>query len=152
MEQYEISPRRLKGDLLYCLRTFPQLRLYVRETSGFGGREIINEALQNNLNIIRGPEGLLLFTSEDRPFQFKQSPLKFSIAYERFPDQRTGIIPALATSINPDDTKLPDVNMSFFRSANYQYLVEIYFRGKIPLRFHSWHDKKAGWKNWCVDR
>lgn len=143
-------------DLIYCVNEFEPKRLLIREVGSMGGKIEVNEELKGRvLGIKRLNTGLAISLDKVHVFLYEQDSNwgnKFAISYGRAPDSRTGIVPVLSTGINPDDSSLPEVLVSTIRGGNYRHLLELDFKGKIPLKFYSWFDKKAGWKNWCVDR
>ena len=98
-------------------------------------------------------DGLSILIDGSEVFFFeywKDDDRGFTLAYERMPDKR-GVIPCLPTGVDPDDPDLPPVETSFLRHSNRDHLLEIYFRGKIPLKFYSYFDSDKIWKYWCVD-
>lgn len=157
MEQYEIAKTRYYGDIGFCLQNFKPERIFIRP---IGSREHevksrLDENLTNKkLNLRKVKEGLMIVIDDSEVFLFNQNKEwghKFSVAYERFPNDK-GVIPMLSTGINPDDTTLPPVRISSFRCANYDHMLYLDFKGKIPLKFHSWYDQDKIWKYWQVDR
>jgi len=150
-----MAPARIYGDIQHCLKNYPAERIFIRLVGSMGGTRKVNELLEKRkLSVKRVRGGLSILIDSSEVFLFDQSKWwrrRFTLAYERDPNI-TGIIPCLQTGINPDNPNLPPVNTSFFRSCNYDPLLEIYFKGKIPLKFHSWWDKEQKLKYWCVDR
>lgn len=154
MEQYELAKRLVYSDIKYCLANYTPERLFIRLVGSKGGTTKVRESLENKtLDVKKTPGGLSFLINGSEVFTYALDDIGkgFSLAYERLPNEK-GVIPCLPTGINPDDPKLPPVEISLFRSANMNYFLEIDFKGKIPLKFHSWNDKKIGWKSWCVDR
>jgi hypothetical protein len=154
MEQYELVLDKVYENIQYCLKNYKAKRIFIRLVGSMGGTKKVNEDLENRtFDIKQVFDGLSILIDGSEVFKFEQEGdwgKSFSLGYKRDPDE-TGVISALSTGINPDDPNLPPVNTSFFRSCNYYHLLEIYFEGKIPLKFHSHWNKKAGWKYWCVD-
>lgn len=166
MEQYDLALDKVYGDILYSLENYKAKRIFIRlvgsKISKYRGKkpEIDEDLESKTLSIKQTEEGLSILIDGSEVFMFEQeerldSPgeywgKNFSVGYERDPDEKTGVIPRLPTGINPDDPNLPPVNTSSFRCTNKDYLLEIFFEGKIPLKFHSWFEKPH-WKYWCVD-
>ena len=157
MEQYELAQETVYKDLKYCLKNYKAKSIFIRLVGFRGGTIKVNETIENKtLNIKKVPKGLSILIGGSKVFLYKQDKTwgqSFSLAYERIKDGRYGkLVVMLPEGINPEDPNLPPVNTSFFRSVNFDHLLEIYFEGKIPLKFHSWWDKEKNWKYWRVAR
>jgi len=74
----------------------------------------------------------------------------FSLAYERIFDDGRMHIPG-GISDNPYDTNLPEPKRSFLRHVLDGHLMEIFFKGRVNIIFHSWWIKPH-WKYWTIDK
>lgn len=143
-------------NLRFCLDNYLTDSLYVRLVGSKGGTVKLDEDLEGRtLDFRKSSFGLYLLIDSAEVFHF---PLKdydkgFSLAYERIGQTANGdeIMIMLGTGINPDDGNLPEPRRSFFRNCWDDHLVEIYFKGKINLKFHSWW-QEPHWKYWTIDR
>ncbi len=157
MEQYWI-PRELDfKNLRLCLDNYQIDWLFIRLVGSSGGTVKINESLEGKtLNFCKDSSGLHLFIDSAELFHF---PLKnyndkyskgFSLAYERFEtiDGYERIV-MLSSGIDPYDPKLPEPRRSFLRHVLDNHLMEIFFKGRINLKFHSWWEEPY-WKYWTV--
>ena len=71
------------------------------------------------------------------------------MAYERVFDDGRLYIPS--TGEDPYDETLPEPQKSFLRTVLDGHLMEIFFKGRIDIKFHSlW--EKPNWKYWTVDK
>ena len=151
-------PKRLDfKNLRLCLDNHKAERLYIRLAGSKGGTVKVNESLEGKtLDFKKEKSGLYLLIDSTEVFHF---PLKdynaeyskgFSLAYER-----VGLVNGverlvmLSTGIDPYDPALPEPRRSFLRHDLDDHLLEIYFKGRIHLKFHSWHQKPY-WKYWAV--
>ena len=165
MEQYLIPKKLDFKTLRLCLDNFEPDWLYIRDCGGFRpdgsyriqGMSKINGSLRGKtLDFKKNKNGLYFFIDGAEAFHF---PLKkcyykgFSLAYERIRPTEDGIgrMVMLSTGVDPDDPDLPEPKRSFLRNVLDDHLLEIFFPGKIPLKFHSWWKKEYGWKYWQVD-
>ena len=84
-------------------------------------------------------------------FPLKRYDKGFSIAYERIEPTEDGIgrMVCLSTGIDPYDTSLPEPRRSFLRNVLDEHLIEIFFEGRIHLKFHSWWQEPY-WKYWAA--
>jgi hypothetical protein len=156
MEQYWMSKRFDVKNLRMCIDNYEADELYIRQIGSHGGKVQVNESLAGReLDFKKNSSGLHMIVDKKEVFNF---PLKiydkgFSLAYERF-IKKEGEYPRmviLGEGIDPYDPKLPEPTRSFLRTVLDDYLMEIYFKGRIELKFHSWWDKKSNWKHWVVD-
>jgi hypothetical protein len=160
MEQYWM-PRQLDFEhLRKCLDNYPTEKVYIRDCGGLNpdgssrvqGLIKVNESLEGkSLDFKKDKSGLHILIDSKEVFHF---PLKdyykgFSLAYERY--RKDGRIIILSQGIDPYDPLLPEPKTSMLRNALDSHLVEISFQGRIPLKFHSWWNKKSGWKYWTID-
>ncbi len=156
MEQYWMPKRLDFKNLRICLDNYPVDSLYIRLVGSMGGTVKINENLKGRVfNFKKDKSGLHLFIDSNEVFHF---PLKdyekgFSLAYERIEPIKNGFgrMVALGTGIDPYDPDLPEPQRSFLRTVLDHHLMEIYFKGRINLKFHSWWIKPH-WKYWAIDK
>ena len=52
---------------------------------------------------------------------------------------------------DPYNVNLPEPERSFLRNVWDEHLVEIFFEGRVNIKFHSWWIKPH-WKYWTVDK
>lgn len=161
MEQY-VMPKKLDfKHLRMCLDNYHADYLYIRDCGGYDldgsfrikGLTKVNEDLEGKtVDFKKDKSGLYCTINSKEVFHF---PLKdydsgqkgFSLAYERINDE--GKMIHLSRGIDPDDKNLPDPKRSFLRHILDEHLVEIYFKGKINLKFHSWWIK-PDFKYWKI--
>lgn len=160
MEQYW-TPKELDFEnLRLCIDNHFSTYLFIRlvgSVAASRGVEAskINENLENkNFDFKKDDSGLYLLIDSNEVFHF---PLKdyhkgFSVAYERIESTEDGIgrMIMLSHGINPYDLKLPEPRKSTLRTVLDDHLMEIDFKERIHLKFHSWWEKPY-WKNWTVD-
>jgi len=155
MEQYWMPKELDFENLRFCLDNYVTDSLYIRAVGSRGGEVKVNEDLDwKVLNFRKNSSGLHLFIDSKEVFSF---PLKdyqkgFSLAYERveFVDDIERMI-ILGEGINPYDENLPEPRRSFLRNVLDEHLIEIFFKGRIELKFHSWWEKPH-WKYWDVNK
>ena len=157
MEQYQMPKGLDFQHLRLCLDNYTADHLFIRLKGSSGGTVKVDENLDHkSLDFRRQESGLHLLVDSEEIFHF---PLKgydddltkgFSLAYERF-EQLDGYerLVLLGTGIDPYDPKLPEPRRSYLRHVLDDHLVEIFFRGRIGLEFHSWW-MKPHWKYWKV--
>ncbi len=154
-------PKRLDfKNLRLCLDNYETDWIQIRDCGGHNpdgsyrsqGLTKVDESLENRtLDFRKDDSGLYFLIDGKEVFHF---PLKdydkgFSLAYERI--KPTGEIVMLGTGIDPYDSNLPEPRRSFLRHVLDDHLLEIYFKGRINLKFHSWW-KKPHWKYWTVKK
>lgn len=143
-------------NLRLCLDNYYADFLYIRLVGSMGGTVKVNENLKGKVfDFKKDTSGLHLFIDSDEVFYF---PLKdhkkgFSLAYKRIKLTEDGIgrIVMLSHGIDPYDPKLPEPQRSFLRIVLDNHLMEIFFKGRINLKFHSWWNK-PDWKYWTIDK
>ena len=153
-------PRELDFEnLRLCLDNYQTDRLYIRLVGSKGGTVKVDETLENRtLDFREDSSGLYLLIDSEEVFHF---PLKevgtrqgvgFSLAYERIEPTEDGVgrMVMLGTGVDPYDPNLPEPRMSFLRHIFDDHLIEIFFKGRVDLKFHSWQEEPH-WKYWCVD-
>lgn len=152
-------PKKLDfKHLRLCLDNYQANHLFIRLKGSSGGTTKVNENLEGRtLDFCKNKSGLYFLIDSEEVFHF---PLKdydseftkgFSLAYERIRPTEDGIgrMVALGTGIDPYDTNLPEPRRSFLRNVLDDHLVEIFFNGRVHLKFHSWW-KKPHWKYWEI--
>ena len=162
MEQY-VLPKELDFEhLRICLDSYQAEQLFIRDCGGYDqgkfrahGIVKVNETLEGRtLGFHKNESGLYLLLDAKEIFHF---PLKgyhdentkgFSVAYERI-ENIDGCEKQimLGRGINPYDMQLPEPRKSILRHGLDYHLLEITFKGRINLKFHSWW-KKPYWKYW----
>ena len=155
MEQYWMPKKLDFKNLRICLDNYPADFLYIRLVGSAGGAVKVNENLKGRaLDFRKDASGLYLFIDSNEIFRF---PLKdyqkgFSLAYERVESTEDGIgrMVILSHGVDPYDSNLPEPRRSFLRTVLDRHLMEIFFGGRINLKFHSWW-QKPHWKYWTVD-
>ncbi len=157
VEQYW-TPRRLDfKHLRMCLDNYTAGRLFIRDAGSRGGTTHVDESLEGKtLDFRKDKSGLSFLIDSNEVFHF---PLKergtrkgdgFSVAYERI-----GIINGeerhvmLGTGIDPYNETLPEPRRSILVHDIDHYFVQIFFKGRIHLKFHSWY-QKPHWKYWSI--
>lgn len=156
MEQYWIPKKLDFKNLRLCLDNYPADFLYIRLVGSMGGTVKINENLQGRtLDFRKEKSGLYMLIDSNEMFHF---PLKdyekgFSLAYERIEptDDGIGRIVMLSHGVDPYDPNLPEPKRSFLRTVLDGHLMEIFFEGRVNLKFHSWW-YKPHWKYWTIDK
>lgn len=149
-------------NLRLCLENYKAERIYIRDCGGVRedgkyscqGRAKVNESLEGKtLDFKKDKSGLHLLIDSSEVFHF---PLQrydkgFSLAYERIQPTEDGIgmIVCLSTGVYPYHHTLPEPRRSFLRNVLDEHLLEIFFKGRIHLKFHSWWQKPY-WKYWTV--
>ena len=168
MEQYWMPKELVFENLRLCIDTYPAERIFIRDCGGYNpdGRyrmewlTKVNEILEGkSLDFRKDDSGLHILIDSDEVFHF---PLRevgtregdgFSLAYERIKPTKDGIgrMVMLGTGIDPYDYSLPEPRRSLLRHILDSHLLEIYFKGRIHLKFHSWY-QEPHWKYWTVDK
>lgn len=162
MEQYEILPSRYFSNIQLALKHFKVEEIYIRLRGSLGGTVIISKNLKNKkLAITRKKNGLNIIIDGKKVFFYRTRISKlnrlsggerWAIAYERFygdgrkhflyPDewewyQKNG----------PLDSTLPQIKKTILRSCN-DYLIEIIFSEKIPIKKLSLVPGHQNWYYW----
>ncbi len=158
MEQYWMPKKLDFKNLRLCLDKYPADFLYVRLIGSKGGRVKVNECLENRtLDFRKDSSGLYLLIDSDEVFHFplkdytKEYTKGFSLAYERIKPTEDGIgrMVMLSHGVDPYDKSLPEPQRSFLRHVLDYHLVEIFFKRRVNLKFHSWWEKPH-WKYWTI--
>ena len=154
-------------NLRLCLDNYVAENIFIRDCRGIRedgkydpqGLNKVNETLENkNLDFIKNESGLhlLIDTKEVCHFPLKSYGTRdgqgFSLAYERIQptDDGVGRLVMLGRGEDPYDSKLLEPRRSCLRHTFDDHLIEIYFKGRIDLKFHSWIEEPH-WKFWTVD-
>jgi hypothetical protein len=121
-----------------------------------GGTVKVNEGLEGRvLDFKKDKSGLYLLIDSIEVFHFPLNDYQkgFSLAYERIEPTKDGVgrMVMLSHGIDPYDPSLPEPKMSFLRTVLDDHLMEIFFKGRVNLKFHSWWIK-PDWKYWAIDK
>ncbi|MEK7630229.1 MAG: hypothetical protein AAB432_02510 [Patescibacteria group bacterium] len=162
MEQYLVHRTSHRTTIQRALCYFKPSHIYIRSCGSEGGDEEINEKLdKKELAIEYRNGGFAILIDKKEQFFFKYEPGVYndwSIAYERF--KPGNLVPIISGSgypnpqepyTGPDDPRLPHPRNTILRLNNDQYLLEITFPEKIPIRKGRLLNKKIGWWYWIVD-
>jgi len=152
MEQYWMPKKLDFKNLRLCLDNYTADFLFIRLVGAAGGTVKVSEKLEGRkLDFKKDKSGLHMFVDSKEVFHF---PLKdyqkgFSLAYERIFDDGRMYIPG-GIPDKPYDPSLPKPRRSFLRTVLDNHLMEIFFVGRINIKFHSWWEKPY-WKYWTID-
>ena len=154
MEQYWMSGRLDWKHLRMCLDFYRPESIDIRKVGSLGGERFVDVKLgRKRLDFDKGPNGLTILIASKPVFRF---PLRdhsqnkgFSLAYERF--WSDGCMYFDSHGRDPY-AAVPAVKRSFLRHVLDDCLLEIYFPGKIPLKFHRWaYPDERTWKLYRID-
>ncbi len=120
-------------DLLYCLGTYTSVRLVISGFSlsdrrGTGGKLLEQDELKH-LDF-RVDKTWQLYLNDT--FYHEFVPDKDELIKVEYRDERYSRI--CPVTLKPNDLYLPSVSYSAFRNVVDDYLLEIFFKGKIPLQ------------------
>jgi len=135
-----------------CIDNYESDQLFIRLVGSYGGTKKVNEMLEGkSLDFKKNKNGLYLLIDKKEVFHFplKDTHKGFSIAYERFHTDGSMHLPAGLTS--PYDPTFPKPKRSYLRAVWDNHLMEIFFKGRIDIKFHSWMDKPH-LKYWTIDK
>lgn len=151
MEQYWMPKELDFENLRFCLDNYPIDSLRIGDC-GVHGITKINEKLNRRILDFRLENGLDILIDNGVVFHFdlRDYDKGFSLAYERFFEDGSMYVQR-GIPDNPDNEGLPKPRRSFFRIALDSNEMEIFFGGRIPIKFHSWWHKPY-WKYWTVDK
>jgi hypothetical protein len=159
MEQYQLKKSMDIKNLELCIREYVPDYLFIRDCGGVRedgkyhceGMEKVGESLEGKtLGFRKSKDGLYILVDQKEVFHFPLDNYSkgFSLAYERtFPDGRMHI--PYGISDDPYNPKLPEPKRSFLRDVIDNHLIEIFFKGRIGIKFHSWWNKPH-WKYWTI--
>ena len=161
-EQYWMPKRLDFRNLRMCLDNYKAEQLYIRDCGGVRedgkyhceGMVKVNQSLEGKtLDFRKAGSGLYMLVDSREVFHFPLQDYQkgFSVEYERIIPTEDGIgrMVMLGTGIAPYDSSLPEPRRSFLRQVLDGHLMEIFFTGRIHLKFHSWW-QKPHWKYWTV--
>ncbi len=151
-------------NLRLCLDNYLADFLFIRDCGGVredgkysaqGKTKIREDLTDKTLDFKKDKSGLYMLIDSAEVFHFslKNYYKGFSLAYERIEptDDGIGRMVILSHGINPYDPALPEPQRSFLRNVWDDHLIEIYFKGRVNLKFHSWWEK-PDWKYWTIDK
>ena len=148
-------------NLRMCIDNYIPTFLYIRLVASVAadqGREAfkIGENLEGKIfDFKKNESGLYLLVNSQEVFHFPLNDYQkgFSLAYERIKPTKDGIgrIIILREGVNPYNPLLPEPRKSTLRIALDNHLMEIDFKGRIDLKFHS-QGKEHYWNYWTVDK
>lgn len=158
-------PKKLDlKNLRFCLDNYTADHIFIRDCGGHnpdgsyraqGLCKVSEELKDKKLDFKKDKTGLHILIDEKEVFHF---PLKdydkgFSLAYERIEQTQDGVGREihLPCGVDPYDPKLPEPKSSTLRTILDDHLMEITFKGRIDLKFHSWWIKPH-WKYWAIDK
>lgn len=158
-------PKKLDfKNLRFCIDNYKPIRLFIRDCGGVredgkyscqGRTKVAEDLNEKKLDFKKNKSGLHMLVNSKEVFHF---PLKdynkgFSIGYERVEKMSDGFEKQIILShgIDPYNPQLPEPRKSMFRTVLDDHFMEIYFEGRINLKFHSWW-KEPDWKYWTVDK
>ncbi len=149
-------------NLQLCLDHYTPERLYIRDCGGVRadgkysaqGMAKVNVSLEGKtLDFRKDESGLHLLVDREEVFHFPLDSYDkgFSLAYERIMPTPDGIgrMVMLGTGENPYDPALPEPRRSILRHMLDAHLLEITFKGRVDVRFHSWLEQPH-WKYWTI--
>ena len=156
MEQYWMPQKLDFKNLRFCLDNYSADFLYIRLVGSVGGTVTVSENLEGKvLDFRKNKSGLYLFVDSNEVFHFPLLSYQkgFSLAYERIEPTEDGVgrMVILSIGVNPYDHSLPEPKRSFLRIVLDDHLMEIYFKGRVNLKFYSWWIKPH-WKYWTIDK
>jgi len=154
MEQYFMPAELDFKHLRFCLKYYSPDWLYIRLKGASGGDVKVNETLEGKkLTFKKKESGLYFLIDREEIFHFpmKNRQKGFSLAYERVgtTGNEKGRILTLSYGIDPYDTRLPEPQRSFLRHVMDDHLLEIFFKNRIHIKFHSWWNKPDD-KYWTI--
>jgi hypothetical protein len=156
MEQYWMPKRLDAKNLRLCLDNYHADFLYIRLIGSMGGTVKVNENLRGRiLSFQKRRTGLFLYIDRSAVFHFPLIDYQkgFSLAYQRIipTDDGIGKMVMLSTGIDPYDPTLPPPRRSLLRIMLDHHLMEIFFEGRVHLKFHSWW-QEPHWKYWGIEK
>ena len=148
MEQYEIPASRYLKNIQKALKRYRAKWIYIRFVGSQGGGVVVSENMKGKkLAVSRSKNGLDIKIDGGKVFFWEITTSgkivfgnRWSIAYERFDKDgcahyaHTSYPNPYASYTGPDDPDLPKVQNTIFRSCNRNYLIEVTFAGKVPIK------------------
>ena len=164
MEQYWMPKKLDFKNLKLALKHYEAERIFIRDCGGIRedgqysaqGRAKVDETLEGKtLDFKKNKSGLYILIDSKEVFHFtlkEEYEKGFSVGYERIKPTEDGIGRKvyLSTGIDPYDPELPEPRISLLRSTLDYHLIEIFFKGRVNLKFHSWWNKECEWKYWTI--
>jgi hypothetical protein len=138
-------------NLRYCIDNYQPDFLFIRLVGSAGGTCKVNEHLDNRLlDFRKDKSGLYMMIDRKEVFHFPLNDYQkgFSLAYERVFDDGRMHIPG-GIPDDPYDPNLPEPRRSFLRQVLDHHLMEIFFKGRVGIKFNSWWIKPH-WKYWTI--
>jgi len=162
MEQYRIAEELKFENLRKCIDNYTADRITIRDLGGInedgnyrvqGIQKLNRRLIGKKLDFKKQDLDLYMLIDSEEVFHFNLDTFStgFFIAYERFDSKKNDYerLIVLSHGIDPYDPELPEPRMSFLRTILDSHEMEIFFKGRIELEFHSWW-KKPEWKYWAV--
>lgn len=156
MEQYWMPKKLDFRNLRLCLDNYSADFLHIGPTCSSPNGPRVNENLEGRtLDFKKDESGLRLFIDSREVFYFPLEDYQkgFSLEYERYESAEDGtsrmIIPSSGPENNPYDPSLPEPRRSILRIVLDGRLLEIFFKGKVNIKFHYWW-KWPFWKYWTI--
>ena len=165
MEQYEVPASRYLKNIRKALKYFQIEWIYIRFVGSRSGEVVISENMKSKkLTLGRRKNGLDIKIDGKKMFFYGIATSgniifgnSWSITYERsnkdgrIHHAHAGYPNPHAPYTGPNDLNLPEVKKTILRSCNRDYLIEITFSGKIPIKktdsVQSYDDRY----NWEID-
>ena len=156
MEQYWMPKKFDFKNLRLCLDNYPADFLYIRLVGSMGGTVKVSENLKGKVfDFRKNKSGLYLLVDSNEAFHFPLIDYQkgFSLAYERIESTEDGVgrMIMLSHGIDPYDPSLPEPKRSFLRIVLDHHLMEIFFKGRVHLKFYAWWIKPH-WEYWTIDK
>jgi hypothetical protein len=157
MDQY-LMPKKLDfKNLRFCLGNYKTHFINISDCGGYnpdgshrmkGLAKVCENLEDKTLDFRKDKSGLYILIDSKEAFHF---PLKhyekgFYLAYDRV--NKSGVISNSNTD-DPYDPELPEPRRSFLRNVIDDHQLEIFFKGRIHLKFHSWW-REPHWKYWTI--
>jgi hypothetical protein len=139
MEQYWLPKKLDFENLRKCLDNYETESIFIRLKGSLGGDIKLDEDLTDKvLDFKKDDSGLYLSIDSKEVFHFPLKDYKagFDLAYERIKKDKNSVIPG--KRLNPYEPGLPEPKKSILRHTFDNHSFELYFKGRIDLKFHSW--------------
>ena len=143
-------------NLRFCLDNYSLEFLYVGSKYSSGGKTILSETFEDKtLDFKKTSSGLYLLIDSKEVFHF---PLKiydkgFAVLYERIEPTKdeVGKRVIVRGQIDPYDKNFPEPTRSSLINVLDGYMLNILFKGRIDIEFHSWWNKPDV-RYWTIDK
>jgi len=152
MKQYQIPEELEFESLRFCLNNYEPYWLNIREKGKLAdNRVFVNEDLSGKVLDFRKDETGLSFLIDSKEIfhiPLRRCSRHFLIEYERTETiEIDGEV--IERKINPYfEGNLPEPTSTLLKAVWDTNYIEIAFRSKINIEFHSWWNKDLGWKYW----